>query len=75
MNSDEIKHAMQNFLPIEYEGKKYQRIQAYIYRVIKNNHTGRYNGIFQVELLDMCGSSVVIAPTDKIKLYEEARAE
>ena len=75
MNSDEIKYAMQNFLPVVFEGKKYRYIQAYIYRVVKNIHTGKYKGIFQVELLDMNGFTVVIASTDKIKLYEEAKAE
>lgn len=73
MTSAEIKQAMQAFAPIEYNGAVYERITAYIYRIIKDPHTGKFRAIFQVELLAKSGNSVTIASTDKIRVYEREK--
>lgn len=69
MTGEEIKKAMRKLSPVEFEGIKYKRISAYIFRVIENPRGG-YKEILQVELLDRNGGSVVIAPIDKVNLYE-----
>lgn len=75
ISSERIKAAMQNFTPVEFDGKVYDCITAYIYRVVKDRMTSKYKGVFQVELLDKCKFSVVIAPIDKIKILDESGVE
>ena len=70
MTSEEIKQAMRDFTPIEYDGIVYSRISAYIYRCEKDRHTGKYRFVLQVELEDKCGHSVTIAPADRIKIAD-----
>lgn len=68
MTSEEIKKAMKEFLPVVYNGNEYERINAYTYRIYKNQHTGRYREAFQVELQSIGANSVTIAEADKVKL-------
>lgn len=70
MTSEEIKQAMRNETPVKYNGVKYDKITAYIYRAIKDNHTGLIKFIFQVELVDTCGISVLIADAGKVELIQ-----
>lgn len=70
LTSDEIKEAMHTFAPVEFNGIVYDRITAYIYRVVKDRRTGRYTTTLQVELADRCERSVVVAPANKINLHE-----
>lgn len=70
MTSAEIKKAMVNFSPVIYKGIEYQKINAYIYRIFVNPHTGKYKEAFQVELLDKNGQSVTIANADDVNLLE-----
>lgn len=75
MTSEEIKQAMREFTPIEYDDIVYERISAYIFRCEKNKHTGKYRFVYQVELADYCGHSVTIAPADRIKIAERKENE
>ena len=52
MTSEEIKQAMHNFSPVIYDGIEYERITAYIYRIIKTHKAGKYKTIMHVELQD-----------------------
>lgn len=70
MTSEEIKQAMRDFTPIEYDGIVYSRISAYIYRCEKDRHSNKYRFVLQVELEDKCGHSVTIAPAGRIKIAE-----
>lgn len=68
MTSEEIKQAMLNFTPIMCEGIEYERINAYIYRVV--NTSGKYKTVMQVELKDKSANSVVIADAKKVSIAE-----
>lgn len=68
MTSEEIKKAMLEFAPVIYKGIVYKNINAYIYRIYKNPHTGRYKECFQLELQDYCGNSVTIANANDVQL-------
>lgn len=70
MTSEEIKQAMRDFTPIEYDGIVYKRISAYIYRCEKDRHSEKYRFVLQVELEDKCGHSVTIAPAGRIKIAD-----
>lgn len=70
MNSEEIKKAMHEFSPVRYKGITYDRITAYIYRVIKTRK-GTYTITMQCELLDLHGNSVTIAEAEKVELADE----
>lgn len=69
-SSAAIKKAMVNFLPVIHRGIKYQKINAYIYRIYVSPHTGKYREAFQLELQDKNGNSVTIANADDVKLLE-----
>lgn len=68
MTSEEIKKAMHEFSPVRYNGIEYDRITAYIYRVIETHKKGTFKIVLQVELLDYCGNSVTIAEAEKVEL-------
>lgn len=69
MKSEEIRKAIDERTPVVYEGKVYSCIQAYIYRMIRDPHNGRYHSILQVELLSRSNSnSVIIADPRKVEL-------
>mgnify|MGYP006378319105 CR=1 FL=1 len=68
LSSDEIKDAMIRFLPIKYDGIRYRRISAYIYRVIETNRPGVYKTALQCELVDRKANSVTIADSRKVEL-------
>lgn len=68
MTSEEIKQAMRNETPVTYKGVKYDKITAYIYRAVKDNHTGKIKFIFQVEVVDHCGNSVSIVDAGKVEV-------
>lgn len=69
MTSEEIKKAMLNFSPVKCNGIEYERITAYIYRVVRT-HGSTYKTIMQCELLDRCGNSVTIAEASKVELVK-----
>lgn len=52
-------------VPVTYKGVKYKRITARITRI---NERGGES--FSLELLDYCGSAVVIAAADDVELTE-----
>lgn len=61
-----LNTAFKNMLPVEYHGVKYRHITAVIYRAVsKGQH------IVQVELLDKCGHSVVIASPQEVYVLNE----
>ena len=66
MTSEEIKQAMKTLAKVKYRGVIYDRITAYIYRVV--SHEKNYKTVLQCELLDKCGNSVVIAEAEKVEL-------
>lgn len=68
MTSDEIKKAMREFAPVVYKGNKYERINAYIYRIYRNPNSGKYRETFQLELQSIGANSVTIAEADKVTL-------
>lgn len=68
MTSEEIKKAMREFAPVIYKGIEYKNINAYIYRIYKNPHTGKYKECFQLELQDRHANSITIANADEVKL-------
>ena len=68
MTSEEIKTAMHEFTPVKYDGIEYERITAYIYRIIKTHKAGRYKTIMQVELQDRKSNSVTIADAKKVEV-------
>ena len=70
MTSEEIKKAMREFLPVRYKGVEYAKINAYIYRIYRNPHSGRYKEAFQLELQDKRANSVIIAEAEKVELIE-----
>lgn len=70
MTSEEIKAAMYNFSPVIYDGIRYKRITAYIFRVVALRGRNAYKTVLQVELLDYNENSVTIADANKIKLVE-----
>lgn len=71
MTSEQIKKAMHEFSPVRYDGIKYKRITAYIYRVIETHKRGTYKIVMQCELLDYNGYSVTIAEADRVELIED----
>ena len=70
MTSAEIKRAMVNFSPVICNGIEYQKINAYIYRIVSNPHTLIAKEILQVELQDKSGNSITIARADDVTLLE-----
>lgn len=70
MTGEEIKKAMHDFSPVRYNGINYQRITAYIYRVVETHKKGTFTTILQVELLDYCGHSVTIAEAEKVEVIK-----
>ncbi len=68
MTSEEIKKAMLNFTPVIYDGIEYERINAYIYRIVKTHQAGKYKTIMQVELHDKKTNSVTIADAKKVEV-------
>lgn len=70
MTSEEIKAAMYNFSPVRYEGRRYKRITAYIFRVVALPGRNAYKTVLQVELLDANLNSVTIADANKIEILE-----
>lgn len=70
MTSEEIKKAMRNFSPVRYKGIEYEKINAYIYRIYRNPHSGKYKAAFQLELQDKRANSVIIAEAEKVELIE-----
>jgi hypothetical protein len=70
MTSEEIKKAMRNFSPVRYKGIEYAKINAYIYRIYVNPHTGKYKESFQLELQDKKTHSVTIAEAEKVELIQ-----
>ena len=69
MTSEEIKKAMHEFSPVRYDGIKYKRISAYIYRAIAKRR-GTYKIVMQCELLDFNEGSVTIADAEKVELIQ-----
>lgn len=74
MTSEEIKKAMHEFTPVIHDGIKYQRITAYIYRVIATRR-GTYKTVMQCELLDYNGHSVTIAEAEKVRIAEDEHSK
>lgn len=72
MTSEEIKKAMHEFSPVVYNGIEYERITAYIYRIIKTHGAGLYKTILQVELQDKNTNSITIADAKKVELLKGA---
>ena len=72
MTSEEIKNAMINFSPVVYNGIEYERITAYIYRIVKTHSAGKYQTILQVELQDKNTNSITIADAKKVELLKGA---
>ena len=70
MTSEEIKKAMVNFSPVIHKGIEYEKINAYIYRIYVNPHTGRFKEGYQLELQDKNGNSVTIASANDVNLLE-----
>lgn len=70
MTSEEIKKAMLNFTPVIYDGIEYERITAYIYRIVKTHKAGKYRTVMQVELQDKKTNSVTVAEARKVELIE-----
>lgn len=70
MTSEEIKKAMREFSPVKYNGIRYKRITAYIYRVVETHKKGTFKTVLQVELVDYCGNSVTIAEAEKVELIQ-----
>lgn len=68
MTSDEIKKAMREFAPVIYKGIEYEKINAYVYRIYRNPHTGKFREAFQLELQAVGANSVTIAEADKVQL-------
>lgn len=71
MTSEEVKEAMDAFAPVWYDGRQFERITAYIYRIIKNPHTGKYKHILQCELQEKVGNSVVIIAAEQVSKERE----
>lgn len=69
-SSAAIKKAMVNITPVIHRGITYHKINAYIYRIYQDPHTGKYKEAFQLELQDKNGKSVTIASADDVKLLE-----
>ena len=67
MSSEEIKQAMKTLAKVKYRGVIYDRITAYIYRVVESQ-SNSYVAVLQCELLDKCGNSVVVAEAEKVEL-------
>ena len=65
MTSEEIKKAMREFVPVRYNGVEYKQINAYIYRIYRNPHSGKLKEAFQLELQDKRANSVIIAEAEK----------
>lgn len=71
MTSEEIKNAMHQFAPVRYNGVRYDRITAYIYRAVETQKRGKYKIVLQCELLDLCGNSVTVAEAEKVELVND----
>lgn len=69
MTGEEIKKAMHEFSPVIYDGIKYRRITAYIYRAIATRR-GTYKIVMQCELLDYNEHCVTIAEAEKVRLAD-----
>ena len=66
MTNEEAKQALMNQTPVMHNGITYQYIAAIIYRRDKYGHI-----IVSGEMLDRCGTSVVIAEIKNINLKEQ----
>ena len=72
MKPADIRKAIDERLPVVYDGKVYPRMTAYIYRMIRDPYSGRYHSILQVELLSKSNSnSVLIVDPRKVELAEK----
>ena len=69
-SSEQIKAAMLDYTPVEYDGCEYTRITAYIYRVSERDAYGKRRAFMQAELLSRTGNSVVIVNPNKIIIKE-----
>lgn len=68
MTSEEIKKAMHEFAPVQYDGIKYKRITAYIYRAVETDKRGTFKICLQCELLDYNEKSVTVADAERVEL-------
>ena len=71
MSNEEIKKAMREFSPVRYKGITYDKITAFIYRVVPVPMSNNYKFVLQVELLDKNGNSVTIAEAEKVELIDD----
>lgn len=68
MTNEEAKQALINQTPVEHQGIWYERITALIYRLNK------YGAVMvSGEMLDKCGTCVVIADVKNINLKEQKK--
>ena len=74
MTSQEIRKAIDDRVPVLYEGKVYPRINAYIYRMIRDPYNGKEHTILQVEIQDKVNNSVFIADPRKVSVAEKEKA-
>ena len=68
MTSEEIKQAMRDETPVKCNGVEYSKINAFIFRSIKDKHTGVIHFKLQCELLDRCARSVSIVDAANVEL-------
>lgn len=59
---------MHEFSPVIYNGIKYKRIAAYIYRVIETRKRGNFKIVMQCELLDYNEISVTVAEAERVEM-------
>ena len=72
MTTAEIRQAIDDRVPVIFEGKEYPCINALIYRMIRDPYTGRYHTVVQVEIADKSrpSESAFIADPRKVSVKE-----
>ena len=73
MSPQETKDAIDRKLPVLYEGKVYPRINAYIYRMIRDPYNGKEHTILQIEIQDKVNNSVFIADPRKVSVVQKEK--
>ena len=69
MDNKELKQALYDGGPVQYNGIKYQKVHGILYRIV----SGKLS--ISAELLDYNGNCLVYAPAAKVELIKEANRE
>lgn len=71
MQLKEVKRVMRSCVPVKYDGITYERVTACIMRMDPVSGAEMYS----LELLDYCGSAVVIVPMAAVEVVGRSKTQ